>query len=91
MVHGGWKFQTLFQFHALQLQILKAVNDIPAQLAPFLYPVIRMSTNVNEPAHIYLLEEGLDLWQSVIEHNATLTPELLALADNILPIIGTVL
>lgn len=58
------------------------------QLSPFLYPVISLSTNINEPSHVYLLEDGLDLWLAVLENSAVMTPELLALCDNILPIIG---
>lgn len=72
----------------LQLQIVRAVCDVPVQLAPFLYPVISLSTNINEPSHVYLLEDGLDLWLAVLENSAVMTPELLALCDNILPIIG---
>lgn len=70
-----------------QLQIVKALCDIPQKLAPFLYPVIGVSTNVNEPSHIYLLEEGLELWLIVIENSETMTPELLDLCSNVLPII----
>lgn len=72
----------------LQLQIVRAVCDVPVQLSPFLYPVISLSTNINEPSHVYLLEDGLDLWLAVLENSAVMTPELLALCDNILPIIG---
>ncbi|XP_059610198.1 importin-11 [Phlebotomus argentipes] len=69
------------------LQIVKALCDIPTKLAPFLYPVISISTNVEEPSHVYLLEEGLELWLSVIENSSSMTPELLQLCDNVLPII----
>lgn len=68
---------------------MRAVCDVPVQLAPFLYPVISLSTNINEPSHVYLLEDGLDLWLAVVENSAAMTPELLMLCDNILPIIGT--
>lgn len=67
---------------------MRAVCDVPNQLAPFLYPVISLSTNVNDPAHVYLLEDGLDLWLAVVENSPAITPELLLLCDNILPIIG---
>lgn len=72
----------------LQLQIVKALCDIPTKLAPFLYPVIGISTDVNDPSHVYLLEEGLELWLIVIENSSTMTPELLQLCGNVLPIIG---
>ncbi|GAB0099223.1 importin-11 [Sergentomyia squamirostris] len=69
------------------LQIVKALCDIPPKLAPFLYPVVSISTDVKEECHVYLLEEGLELWLSVIENSKTMTPELLQLCDNVLPII----
>lgn len=61
---------------------------MPVQLAPFLYPVISLSTNIEEPSHVYLLEDGLDLWLAVLENSPAITPELLVLCENILPIIG---
>lgn len=43
---------------------------------------------MDEPSHVYLLEEGLELWLSVIENSSLMTPELLQLCGNVLPIIG---
>lgn len=64
---------------------------MPPVLANFLYPVISMSTNKDEPSHVYLLEEGLELWLVVIENSTTLSPELLEMSTNILSIIGMAL
>lgn len=80
-------FNFIFVFLS-QLQIVRAVCDVPVQLAPFLYPVIGLSTNINEPSHVYLLEDGLDLWLAVVENSPAMAPELLMLCENILPIIG---
>ena len=71
-----------------QLRLVQAIGDVPVQLAPFLYPVISLSTNIEEPAHVYLLEDGLDLWLAVLENSPEMTPEMLILCENILPIIG---
>lgn len=79
---------SVIKYRSLQLQIIRAVCDVPSQLAPFLYPVINLSTNVNDPCHVYLMEDGLDLWLAVLENSFTVTPELFSLCDNILPIIG---
>lgn len=73
---------------SFQLHIIKALTDVPQQLAPFLYPVIHLSTNVGDPSHVYLMEDGLDLWLVVLENSSAITPELLSLCENILPIIG---
>lgn len=68
-------------------QIVKALCEIPSNLAPFLYPVIAISTNVKESCHIYLIEEGLELWLAVLENSTVLCPELFNLSENLLPII----
>lgn len=57
-------------------------------MASFLYPVIKLSTNKDEPSHIYFLEDALELWLVVVQNSTTLTPELLSLSSNLLPIIG---
>lgn len=70
------------------MQIIVAISEIPSFLASFLYPVIAMSTNKDEPSHIYFLEDALELWLVVIQNSTTLTPELLQLSSNLLPVIG---
>lgn len=75
-------------FSLFQLQIIVAISDIPPFLASFLYPVIALSTNKDEPSHIYFLEDALELWLVVIQNSTTLTPELLQLSSNLLPVIG---
>lgn len=64
------------------------MSEIPPFLASFLYPVIELSTNKDEPSHIYFLEDALELWLVVVQNSTTLTPELLRLSSNLLPIIG---
>ena len=61
---------------------------IPESITPFVYQVIEMSTNVNDPSTVYLLEEGLELWLVVIQYTPTPNEALLKLCDNLLPIIG---
>lgn len=85
IVFDGFIFNYFFLF---QLQIIVAISEIPPFLATFLYPVIKLSTNKDEPSHIYFLEDALELWLVVIQNSTTLTPELLSLSLNLLPIIG---
>lgn len=47
-----------------------------------------MSTDTNDPSHVYLLEEALDLWLIVVENSTSLTPELVQLSKNLLTVIG---
>lgn len=70
------------------MQIIVAISDIPPFLASFLYPVIALSTNKDEPSHIYFLEDALELWLVVVQNSQNLTPELLQLSSNLLPVIG---
>lgn len=65
-----------------------AISEIPPFLATFLYPVIALSTNINEPSYIYFVEEALELWLVVIQNSTALTTELLQLSLNLFPIIG---
>lgn len=73
---------------SFKLQLIIASSEVPPFLTPFLYPVIEMSTNKDEPTHIYFLEDGLELWLVVIQNSTTLTPELLQLSRNLIPLIG---
>lgn len=67
---------------------MKVLYEIPANLTQFLYNLINISTNVNEKFHVYLIEDGLDLWLVVLENSREMTNELLELSNNLLPIIG---
>uniref|UniRef100_A0A3B3CPV5 Importin-11 n=1 Tax=Oryzias melastigma TaxID=30732 RepID=A0A3B3CPV5_ORYME len=51
-------------------------------LYPFLLPVIQLSTDVSQPPHVYLLEDGLELWLVTLENSPAVTPELLRIFQN---------
>uniref|UniRef100_A0A672Z8D8 Importin-11 n=1 Tax=Sphaeramia orbicularis TaxID=375764 RepID=A0A672Z8D8_9TELE len=51
-------------------------------LYPFLLPVIQLSTDVSQPPHVYLLEDGLELWLVTLENSPAITPELLRIFQN---------
>ncbi|CRL05558.1 CLUMA_CG018181, isoform A [Clunio marinus] len=69
------------------LQIIKAIYELPESTTPFIYQVIEMSTNVNDPSTVYLLEEGLELWLVVIQYTSSPNEALFKLCGNLLPII----
>ncbi|EGK96685.1 AGAP002970-PB [Anopheles gambiae str. PEST] len=71
------------------LQIIKALYEIPSSepIVAFIYQIIEMSTNVNDPSHVYLLEEGLELWVVVVHYSRTMNQELLNLCENLVPLI----
>uniref|UniRef100_A0A9L0SQW0 Importin-11 n=1 Tax=Equus caballus TaxID=9796 RepID=A0A9L0SQW0_HORSE len=56
-------------------------------LYPFLLPVIQLSTDVSQPPHVYLLEDGLELWLVTLENSPCITPELLRIFQNMSPLL----
>ncbi|KAL0270682.1 UNVERIFIED_CONTAM: hypothetical protein PYX00_008008 [Menopon gallinae] len=52
---------------------------ITENLTSFLCPVIELCTDLNQDAHVYLLQEGLELWYAVLENTTSLPPQLLQL------------
>uniref|UniRef100_A0A3Q3JV74 Importin-11 n=1 Tax=Monopterus albus TaxID=43700 RepID=A0A3Q3JV74_MONAL len=51
-------------------------------LYPFLLPIIQLSTDVSQPPHVYLLDDGLELWLVTLENSPAVTPELLRIFQN---------
>lgn len=64
------------------VQIVKALGTVSAELNPFLLPVIQLGTDVNQSAIVYLLEDTLELWLTVLENSTTMTNELMQLFNN---------
>lgn len=48
----------------------------------FLLPVLRLSTDVTQEAHVYLYEDGLYLWHVTLQSAPAITTELLELYNN---------
>ncbi|NWV32462.1 IPO11 protein, partial [Grantiella picta] len=70
---------------AIQTTLIHLVQGLGADsknLYPFLLPVIQLSTDVSQPPHVYLLEDGLELWLVTLENSPCLTPELLRIFQN---------
>ena len=54
----------------------------------FLLPVIQSSTDVSQPHHVYLIEDGLELWHVTLLNAPAITPELLDLYKNMPDLLG---
>lgn len=50
--------------------------------------MVNESTKLTEPAHVYLLEDALELWLAVLETSQVADPATLQLAENLHPILG---
>lgn len=53
----------------------------------FLIPVIHFSTDATNPASVYLLEDGLELWNITVQNSLQMTPDLLNLFANVKPLL----
>ncbi|XP_075383210.1 importin-11 isoform X2 [Mycteria americana] len=64
------------------IHLVQGLGADSKNLYPFLLPVIQLSTDVSQPPHVYLLEDGLELWLVTLENCPCLTPELLRVFQN---------
>ncbi|KAM5193189.1 importin-11 isoform 1-T2 [Mantella aurantiaca] len=64
------------------VHLVKGLGGDSQNLYSFLLPVIQLSTDVSQPPHIYLLEDGLELWLATLENCLSVTPELLRIFHN---------
>lgn len=53
----------------------------------FLIPVIHYSTDSTNPASVYLLEDGLDLWNITVQNSMQMSSDMLNLFANIKPLL----
>uniref|UniRef100_A0A672QDA6 Importin-11 n=1 Tax=Sinocyclocheilus grahami TaxID=75366 RepID=A0A672QDA6_SINGR len=64
------------------IHLVQGLGAESKNLYPFLLPVIQLSTDVSQPPHVYLLEDGLELWLVTLENSPAITPELLRIFQN---------
>ncbi|XP_028914822.1 importin-11 isoform X3 [Ornithorhynchus anatinus] len=69
------------------IHLVQGLGADSKNLYPFLLPVIQLSTDVSLPPHVYLLEDGLELWVVTLENSPCLTPELLRIFQNMSPLL----
>uniref|UniRef100_A0A9L0TEI3 Importin-11 n=1 Tax=Equus caballus TaxID=9796 RepID=A0A9L0TEI3_HORSE len=69
------------------IHLVQGLGADSKNLYPFLLPVIQLSTDVSQPPHVYLLEDGLELWLVTLENSPCITPELLRIFQNMSPLL----
>ncbi|KAL6035978.1 hypothetical protein STEG23_038423, partial [Scotinomys teguina] len=69
------------------IHLVQGLGAESKNLYPFLLPVIQLSTDVSQPPHVYLLEDGLELWLVTLESSPCVTPELLRIFQNMSPLL----
>lgn len=70
------------------VQLVKALGSVSAELNPFLLPIIQLGTDTNQSAIVYLLEDSLELWLTVLENSTSMSNELLQLFNNMPALLG---
>ncbi|KAI9336874.1 armadillo-type protein [Pilaira anomala] len=60
-------------------KITSILNDQSVQLHDILIPIVRYCTDCNNEAHVYLLEDALDLWWSLLQSAPNSSAELMSL------------
>lgn len=66
----------------------QALGECAPNVRPWILGVVNESTRLSEPAHVYLLEDALDLWLAILETSHTADAATLQLAENLCPILG---
>ncbi|XP_040583365.1 importin-11 [Lepeophtheirus salmonis] len=70
------------------VHIVQGLGTICEVLLPtFIGPIIQLSTDLKENSHVYLLEDGLELWLTVLNNSKELSSTLSSLALNIPPLL----
>ncbi|XP_071559340.1 importin-11 isoform X2 [Temnothorax nylanderi] len=64
------------------IHLEKALGSESVILEPLVVSVVALSVDVNQEGHIYLLEEGLELWIALLENTPTPTPAIMDLFRN---------
>ncbi|KAJ3279966.1 Importin-11 [Borealophlyctis nickersoniae] len=60
-------------------KLVAAVGANSMSLHGFVVPIIGFSVDVANPAHVYLLEDGIDLWLSLVRNTTDASRDLLSL------------
>lgn len=69
------------------VHLVQGLGTLSEKLQPFLLSMIALSTDVSQPPHVYLLEDGLELWWSVLDNSSVCSAELLNLGRNIIALL----
>ncbi|XP_011865006.1 PREDICTED: importin-11 [Vollenhovia emeryi] len=65
------------------IHLEKALGSESVLLEPLVVNVVALSVDVNQEGHVYLLEDGLELWIALLENTPTPTPAIMDLFRNI--------
>lgn len=81
--HNMLRCSIVTAFHHL----VKSFGAQSINYHPFLIPVVHYSTDSANPASVYLLEDGLELWNITVQNSLQISPDLINLFANIKPLL----
>ncbi|EFN85422.1 Importin-11 [Harpegnathos saltator] len=64
------------------IHLEKALGSDSVTLEPLVVNVVALSCDVNQEGHVYLLDDGLELWLALLENSPAPTPGILGLFRN---------
>lgn len=67
--------------------LVQGLGALCVEMFDLLVPVIKVSTDVAQEPHVYLYEDGLELWLNTIQCSPYATPPLLELFSNMPPLL----
>ncbi|XP_014671976.1 PREDICTED: importin-11-like [Priapulus caudatus] len=65
------------------VNLVRGLGTSSEQLHGFLLPVVALATDTTARPHVYLLEDGLELWLATLRHAPRITAALMQLAANL--------
>ncbi|KAJ2802975.1 hypothetical protein H4R20_003073, partial [Coemansia guatemalensis] len=73
--------ENMYQMAILVLvtKVVEALGAQSTELQEFVVPLIRYSVDIDQPAHVYLVEDGIELWLMLIRNATALRPALTSL------------
>ncbi|GAA5857039.1 hypothetical protein JCM8547_007927 [Rhodosporidiobolus lusitaniae] len=70
-------------------KLAEALDDQSQPLHPQACPIIQLSVDPTRPSHIYLQEDGLELWQVLLRRSSSLSSEMLSLLPLLISLLAS--
>ncbi|XP_060607409.1 importin-11-like isoform X2 [Ruditapes philippinarum] len=71
------------------IHLVQGFGNLSSTMYKFLLPVIELSTDLRQPEHVYLMDDGLELWHITLTNAEKMTPEMLNLYQNVSELLET--
>lgn len=68
--------------------IFQALSSQSAIVQPMIVSMVNLSCDLNQDAHVYLMEDGLELWLALVENATAPTPGMMDLLRHMPSLLG---